>query len=140
MADIVWSDDLSVGIEVIDDQHKALLQRLNDVSKAAEIQQGESEVTKSLSFLSEYADHHFSAEEKHMEATGYPGLEEQKAKHKEFMDTLADLEKDFIEEGANRPLADAINVFLLNWLTNHIKGMDKNFGTYLADKGISITG
>jgi hemerythrin-like metal-binding protein len=139
MAIVEWNKKLSVGIKLIDEQHKSLIKRLNDVSSAIETGLGEREITKTLEFLAEYADFHFSTEEKHMMENNFPGLEAQKAKHQEFMDTLANLEQDFEEEGSTNALSDAINNFLFNWLTNHIQGLDQLFGDFLSEKGIMIT-
>ncbi|MCF7848480.1 MAG: bacteriohemerythrin [Kiritimatiellales bacterium] len=133
MEKIEWNDDLSIGDELIDEQHKALIKRLNDVARAMEEQQGEREITRTLEFLSDYTCFHFAAEEKQMELAGYPGLEIQKRNHSEFLKTLKNLENDFYEEGATRPLAESINTFLFNWLTKHIKGLDREFAVFLSD-------
>jgi hemerythrin-like metal-binding protein len=138
MEKIEWDQNLSIGIRLIDEQHKALIKRLNDVSVAIEANIGERENSKTLEFLADYADYHFSAEEKQMAEQRYPGLEAQKMKHREFLDTLSNLDQDFEEEGSTRALSDAINNFLFNWLTNHIQGLDKQFGNFLSEKGIAI--
>jgi hemerythrin len=138
MGNVEWTDDLSIGIPLIDEQHKSLIRRLNDVSKAIEAHEGEREIVKTLGFLADYAEFHFSAEEKHMKGNEYPGLEEQKTKHQEFMVTLKNMEQEFEEEGSTRILAESINTFLFNWLTSHIQGLDRKFGDFLAEKGIQI--
>ncbi len=139
MTKVEWNNKLSVGIRLIDEQHKSLIKRLNDVSSAIETGLGEREITKTLEFLTEYAEFHFSTEEKQMKKNNYPGLEQQKMKHQEFMYTLSNLEQDFEEEGSTRALSDAINNFLFNWLTNHIQGLDQQFGDFLSGKGVVIT-
>ena len=139
MAKVAWNDELSVGVALIDKQHKALIQCLNDVSSAVEARQGEREIVRTLGFLSEYTDFHFSTEEKHMKNNSYPGLEEHKGQHQEFRGTLAGLEQDFEEEGSTKALADSINTFLARWLINHIQGTDQEFAKFLADNGIVIT-
>ena len=137
MKQIEWNDSLSIGVRFIDEHHKALLQRLNDVSAAIESMQGEREITRTLSFLSDYAKFHFEAEEKKMEATGYPGLDHQLVEHKKFIDTLKNLEDDFEEEDASKALAVSLDTFLYNWLLHHIKVIDKKFGEYLTEKGLA---
>ena len=134
MTKVAWDKSLSIGIKLIDEQHKSLIIKLNDVSSAIENGLGQREITKTLEFLSEYADFHFSAEEKHMKENSYPGLEQQKVEHQEFMDTLSNLEQVFEEEGSTSALSDAINNFLFNWLTNHIQGLDQEFGVFLSKK------
>ena len=138
MACVQWTDDLSVGNRVIDEQHKSLIDRLNAVSAALAAHHGEAEIMNTLGFLADYTTFHFSAEERFMDASSYPGLEAQKVRHQDFVDTLDELERDFREEGSTKILADAINTFLVNWLTNHIQGMDKTFADYLAGEGITL--
>jgi len=134
MAKIEWDNSLSVGIDLIDEQHKMLIQRLNDLSKAVEMMQGEAEIMKTLEFMIDYTNFHFSSEEKHMTEQEYPGLDYQQKQHEEFKDTLKHIVEDFEEEGATRALTTSINTFLFNWLIKHIKGLDLKFGKFLKDK------
>jgi len=140
MEKVKWDDSLSIGIQLIDDQHKALIQRLSDVCEAASLRQGTREILKTLDFLVEYTEHHFSDEEKHMQETNYPGLEKQKREHQEFNAILKDMNRDFDEEGAIQALADSIQTLLMNWLATHIKVVDKEFGKFLMENNIEIAG
>lgn len=139
MQKVEWTDSLSVGINLIDTQHKELIERLNNITLAIEEDHGEIEISKTLDFLIDYTDYHFSAEEKYMEDNNYPGLEEHKEKHKVFTSTLSDLAQEFDEEGATKILADSIDTFMINWLVKHIQEVDVKFGKFLADKGITIS-
>lgn len=138
MQKIEWNDNLEIGSKLIDDQHRMLVQKLNDMSNAVEMNRGTKEISKTLDFLIQYTDFHFTTEEKHMEATNFPGLDTQKKEHEKFKGTLADLEEDFTDEGATKRLADSIDTFLVNWLINHIKGKDLAFGAFLQEQGIEI--
>jgi hemerythrin len=84
----------------------------------------------------DYTDFHFSAEEKVMADQGYPELEDQQQQHAEFKATLDNILLDLREDGPTDELAKSINVFLLNWLINHIKGSDQKLGAYLNEKGL----
>ncbi len=139
MAEIEWDNSLSIGVKLIDEQHKMLIQRLSDLSGAIEMSQGEVETAKTLDFLVDYTDFHFSTEEKRMMEQNYPGLEEQKQQHAEFKGHLKQLVEDFEEEGPTKALGTSINVFLLNWLVKHIKGVDLKFGEFLNEKGLKLT-
>jgi hemerythrin-like metal-binding protein len=138
MQEVQWTDDLSVGVELIDEQHKMLINRLNSLTRALESQQGPTEIAATLNFLIEYTHFHFSTEEKHMAANSYPGLEQHRRKHGEFKATLGSLEEDFREEGATPMLADSIDTLLVNWLIKHIRGVDVEFGAFLKKNGIVI--
>ena len=64
MKEIRWTSDLSVGIGLIDEQHKMLIKHLNDLSQSLESGQGPEKIATTLSFLIDYTNFHFSAEEK----------------------------------------------------------------------------
>jgi len=139
MPQINWTDSLAIGIPLIDDQHKTWITRLNAVAAAIASHQGPDQVALTLGFLIEYTQFHFATEEKHMTANAYPELEQHRARHDELRTTLDNLVQDFEEEGPTHSLADAVNTFLGNWLTNHIEAVDQRFGAFLKDKGITLS-
>jgi hemerythrin len=134
---INWDDSFSVGVNAIDQQHKKLIERFNHMALSVENHREAHEISLTLDFMIEYTDYHFSTEEKHMNKLGYPGLEAHHTEHENFKDVLNNLLGDFEEEGATRTLAESINNFMGNWLVNHIKGTDQEFGKFLCDKGLS---
>ena len=136
MTKIEWDDSLSIGVDLIDEQHKMLIQKLSDLSEAFEMGREMNKIMQTLEFMVDYTDFHFSAEEENMAKFDYPGLEEQKEKHREFVVTLNNIVEDFKEEGPTSSLATSINVFLHNWLVNHIEGVDLKLGQFLTKKGL----
>ena len=138
MEEIIWTSDLSVGIELIDEQHKMLIKHLNDLSESLKEQRGLAKITTTLNFLIEYTDFHFTAEEKHMAANDYQELENHKKKHAEFKTTLSNMEEDLQEEGATQLLADSMDALLVKWLFEHIRLVDVAFGKFLKEKGVEI--
>jgi hemerythrin len=134
-----WEEKFSVGIALIDEQHKMLIQRLNDLSKAIDMNQSVSEIVRVLGFLIEYTNFHFSTEEKYMVENNYPGLSYHRTQHEEFKTTLHHLIRDFEEEGATKALADSINTFLTNWLVTHFQEVDIEFGKFLFEKGLFLS-
>lgn len=139
MAKLEWTRALAVGIPLVDEQHRELIRHLNNLSTAIEKRQGEIEVMGTLTFLVDYTHLHFSTEEKHMGATAYPGLAEQKTQHEQFRRLLTTFHEDLEEEGVTKVLADSINTLLMNWLTKHICSLDRDFGRFLQARGIVIT-
>jgi hemerythrin len=123
---------------MIDEQHKLLIKHLNDLNRSLELQQGPAKTAATLNFLIDYTNFHFTAEEKHMAANGYPEIENHKKKHEEFKTTLSNLEEDLKEEGATQILASSIESLLVNWLLGHIQEVDVAFGKFLKNKGIEI--
>jgi hemerythrin len=135
MQKITWDNSLSVKIELIDEQHKMLIQRLNEMSEAIEQNRGIEKIMKTLGFMIDYTDFHFSTEEKHMTEQNYPAKAVHHDQHEEFKTVLNNLIEDFEEEGATKALATSIDTFLVNWLINHIKGSDVEFGKFLNEIG-----
>jgi len=138
MKEITWTNDLSVGIELIDGQHKKLIKHLNDLSQSLESGEGPAKIATTLNFLIDYTNFHFTAEEQHMAANGYPELENHKKMHEGFKTTLNNMEEDLVEEGATQLLADSIDTLLVTWLFSHISTIDVKFGKFLKEKGVEI--
>ena len=136
MSKIEWNDSLSIGVDLIDEQHKMLIQKLSDLSEAYDMGREHNKIMQTLEFMIDYTDYHFSAEEKLMADNDYPGLDHQKEQHEEFKVILDHIVEDFEEEGPTKALATSINVFLHNWLVNHIKGVDLKLSQFLSEKGI----
>ena len=138
MKKIQWDDSLSVGVDAIDDQHKTWIEHYNGVVEAIESRRGPAPVTQTLGFLIDYTDVHFSTEEGFMSRTGYPGLDAHVAKHEELRGTVADLVRDFEEEGETHSLGSAVDTFLGNWLITHIRDTDQLFGAFVRERGIVL--
>ncbi|MBO5373408.1 MAG: bacteriohemerythrin [Lachnospiraceae bacterium] len=115
------------GIEIVDTEHKRLFEIIkdaNDVIHAELLHDKYDEIMRILSDLKEYTEVHFQDEEAYMESIGYTGLNEQKAAHTTFIDKLASINLDELDDNQQEYLEDLIS-FLLNWLTTHILHMDK---------------
>jgi len=138
MAKFAWDNSLSVGVAAIDNQHQMWIRRLGDIAEAIETFQGPQRVGEALGFLIDYTDFHFATEENAMDATQYPDMANHKARHAELRTTLAQLEDEFQEDGATHILADSVNTLIFNWLTNHIREVDVQFGAFLKERGYTL--
>jgi hemerythrin len=139
MSKMKWDESLSVGVELIDEQHKMWIERLRDAQAAIKEIQGMPHISNALDFLVDYTRFHFSTEEKYMMETGYPELGSHRAEHEELKSTLDDLVEDFRQEGVTEKLSEAIGTFLGNWLRNHIRVVDQAFAAFLKEKRIQLT-
>ena len=135
MPGIVWDESFSVGIELIDEQHKMLIERTNAIAETVEMKRGLEKIMQTLSFMIEYTEFHFSEEEKVMIANDYHKLAEHQKLHEDFKKRLNLMVQDFEEEGATSGLSEEITAYLTSWLANHIKGIDTELGKILQDKG-----
>ena len=80
-----------------------------------------------------YTQEHFSDEEACMEEMGYPGLIEQKKAHAMFIEKLAEIDLETMDDNQQGYLEELID-FLLKWLSVHILQMDKKIGEYVNTK------
>jgi hemerythrin len=134
MAFFTWDESYSVGVKAMDEQHKRLFDILNEYYEAA-IQRKTKEVTgRILAGLLEYTRTHFGAEEKMMSTHGYAGLEDQKAQHAQFVNTVQDYQKR-LDEGKMLLSVEVTN-FLKDWLVKHIQSKDRLYGPPLNAKGV----
>lgn len=140
MEKIQWDDSLSVGVNLIDEQHKMLIKRIHDVHEAVSTSMAAAGIAQTLDFLVDYTHFHFATEEKHMAAHDYPGMDAHLAAHREFKTTLVNLGDDFREEGATISLAEAVDTLLFKWLLNHIRVIDQELGRFVNEKGIEMEG
>ena len=60
---IEWTEDLATGVNKIDNQHKELFKRINNLLEACNQGRGKNEVEKVIKFLDDYVIIHFSEEE-----------------------------------------------------------------------------
>ena len=130
---IEWNESLAVGVDLIDEQHRTWIDRFNSVAQAIENRHGAEQVSKTLGFLVDYTETHFATEEGRMAETHYPDKAAHRAKHDELRKTLDGLVQDFREDGPTKELAIAVDTFLGNWLIKHIRDVDMQLGTFLAE-------
>jgi hemerythrin len=131
---IPWSDDLSIGIHEIDDQHKKLVGLINDLHDAMKSGQAKQALEKTLSELADYAVYHFQVEEKYMEKFRYPEYHSHKLAHAAFVKKVAAFQADY--KSGKLGLSLELMHFLRDWLTTHIKGTDRQYAALFLKNGI----
>lgn len=130
-----WSDDLSIGVDAIDTQHKGIFTRVGSLLAAMGQGKGKDEIGKVLTYLADYVVKHFGAEEALMTKYNYSDYSKQKAEHTQFIKDFSALKKEFEAEGATSHLVIKTQRQLCDWLTKHITNEDKKFGTFLKNEG-----
>ncbi|NLP36311.1 MAG: hemerythrin family protein [Firmicutes bacterium] len=130
---IVWTPDLSVGVEHIDAQHKVWFEKASELFEAGKQRKAKEYINTMIDFLDDYTKQHFSDEEAYMEEINYPEIEAQKRAHASFIQDLAKLKKDYNEFGGNILVIINANKMVIDWLSNHIRVMDKKIGEYVKN-------
>ena len=118
-----WDSSFSVGIEEIDEQHKQLIQCINELKIAFSYNKMYM-IEEVLENLIEFTKHHFSFEENLMKEAGYPLLEEHLQSHQSFINRIMFF-KDRYDNGEN--IAKQLRNDLQLWIINHIKQDDFDY-------------
>jgi len=144
---ITWSPTYSIGLKVIDDQHKKILNLVNEMYNHIAADE-ESELAYSKKIIQQTVEHireNFATEEKILLITKFPEYAEHKSAHESFILTLIGNMKD-VENGKKLNIT-AFTHFLRDWILTHIAIMDrqhfeslrKNIGNLKKENNALIT-
>lgn len=134
MALFKWNDNYSVGIKVFDDDHKKLIEFLNKMFDLLVQNRPKEEIKPVLDGLKSYTNTHFKNEERQFDKYNFPETEVHKEKHRDFINKVNEFHKGF-NDGKLMLSMEVMN-FLKDWLKTHINGTDKNYTTFLNEKGV----
>lgn len=125
---IAWQDEFSVGVTVIDEQHKMLLQVINTFLASLEDNDDRFAIGRSLDEMIKYTEYHFYTEQLLLEK--HPDFLAHLNQHWQLVKKAKKIQDDF--EHHLELKADIFD-FLLSWLKNHILGTDKVYFSYLLN-------
>lgn len=130
---IPWSHEWYLGIDTFDADHQRLIRLILSLESALENGNSWRIHGRALRELKHYTEDHFRREEAALRLTGYPGLDEHVAQHREFEARLEDLqaEYDLARVSATRTLSE----MLQTWLVDHIQVSDRAYLPHLRANG-----
>lgn len=131
---IEWIDALGVGIGEIDDQHKVLIGKINELAAARESGRGRDALSGILKDLESYAAEHFALEERYFDRFQYGGATRHKEEHRAFERKVAEFSAAF-EGGLGEVDAELLG-FLKTWLTSHISLSDRKYKSTFIERGL----
>ncbi|MGZ3650572.1 MAG: bacteriohemerythrin [Bdellovibrionota bacterium] len=131
MADFFkWdASQLSVKVKSMDDEHIALIKKMNSLHEAYARKAGREELAKLLHDFAAYTVKHFADEEAYMTGLQFEGLATHKIIHAQLLEQVNKHVADFEKNGT---LTDAFFSFLTVWLTSHIRGIDTKYSASKA--------
>lgn len=132
MSDFVWKPAFSVHNQILDDQHKQLIQ-LMQAFYSAHLENDTAQAHRELAALLTLTVAHFKKEEEMMEAAHFPELISHKKGHADLLAMVNKLAKEYLK-GNKQTDAGKLANFLKAWLTRHILGSDKQYEPYLSDR------
>jgi len=131
-----WTPEISVNDEVIDNQHKKLLRKINELLGAVSEGKGSEVIEDAINFLGDYIEEHLKYEEKYMEEHSFPELKEHKEIHNQFVKKYKEFKEKFKENNSSESLFLEIETFLGDWWLNHISVDDKKYAVFIKETGL----
>ena len=128
---ITWTEELSIGVEAVDSDHRLLVDLINQLDEAVEDGQGQDTVGSVLNVLYDYTEYHFDREERLMEACGFADFEKHCDLHRKLKTEVVKIRDAFLAD-EKAVLGEDVLHFLKDWLTGHIIGQDKLLKDCLA--------
>ena len=124
MGKFVWTEQLNTGIDVIDHQHRRIVEYINQLEDARASGHPRAEVAFIIGELADYTLSHFAFEESMQEEAGYPFFKSHKKVHDLFAQRVAEYQARF---NNGEDVTKALSSLLVTWLFNHIKRDDVDY-------------
>lgn len=123
-----WQNSLSIGIPLIDMQHKQLLDQMDALLNAISTQQDAKQIKNLMAFLDMYVNNHFGYEEQCMHIKKCPIAQQNKLAHEYFQIRLKMIREMLEQNKTSSMSTKQILEELLAWFTNHIRTIDIKVG------------
>jgi len=118
---LVWREQLSVGNDVIDTDHRNLIDIINRVESSL-ANKDRVALEMDLADLSRYAQEHFGREEKIAQAAGYPQVPHLGESHSALIKQLDRVKEEIAAMGEtwSPSAAEEFTKLLRSWLIDHV--------------------
>ncbi len=139
---IVWRNQMSVGNDAIDQDHKLLFCLINSIELALRSEDAMELLPVFIQQLLAYTKEHFAREEEIQKKIYYPLIDEHKREHKEIVVKLVDMERlvaEYISKEQRAQLGKdeqasmrkEIIDLARHWIMDHVLQRDKSMEIYL---------
>jgi hemerythrin len=134
----VWTQEYSVNVAEIDEQHKEFIRICNSLLDLVESDSfTEEEALVRVGELGSYAFYHLSAEEEDFLITKYPDAQEHIIIHNIFREKAKDFDNQIRDKNKDKKIVlKEIAEFTGEWLMKHILIMDKKYTKCFNEYGL----
>jgi hemerythrin len=132
---MIWTEEMSVGVKELDDDHKQLIGMLNVAQETLSSARSREALEEVLDRLVEVTKAHFAHEERLFDRAGFPGAEAHRREHDLMLASALKWQAHF--KSGCPPFLSVENLSgFESWLDNHIEGADMLYGPHLNAIGI----
>lgn len=135
MSLLAWDRRYSVGVKILDDQHRILIGILNDFHEAMIFGRGESAAGPLLLRLRDHVREHFPTEERLMESAQFPHLGEHREQHRKLSEKVDEFAAR--HERGDHGMYISLLQFLREWQKCHLLQHDREYIQCMAEKGLT---
>jgi hemerythrin-like metal-binding protein len=134
MSLIAWNETMSMGIEIIDRQHRGLVELANALHEAILNKAPDGQRQAIFEELIRHTREHFAFEEALFAEHGYPELEEHQQEHVRLIEQI----EEFKRQAAAGDLVSGVESmqFIKKWVSAHILESDKQYSGYMISRGV----
>ena len=122
MSLLEWKANYSVGIASMDDEHREMIELINDVYAKLETAPDAATIEDCLEAIFTTISMHFALEERIMREQGYAEYEDHKDDHENLLDEIRDLMDEFVADSDKG--ATLLEERLSAWFGNHFASFD----------------
>jgi len=130
MAICEWSKAMSVGVPVLDSDHKAPIELINALQKDGERDEVSTRLDEVFEQLAIYVDYHFAREESVMHACNYPATVAHREEHRKIAKDIQRFHEQ--HKRGEIQIGQEFLEFLKDWLNHHILIQDMDYKKYAA--------
>ncbi len=128
---ITWEQAYAVGHPEIDDDHRRVLELINDLDAAVAADEPAEAVAAGFAALSRHVAEHFAREERVMAERGYPDLAAHRQEHRRLAADFESFRGRFLA-GARAGMHGRELMFLATWWVSHIVRSDMRSIPWIA--------
>ena len=134
---LAWNDDLALGVPVMDDDHKRILELVQALFNVLLNRASESLVNDAVLELVNHTCAHFEREERAMVENHYPEYAQHKAEHTKLTEEISKIIA-LVKQENSPTISEPLLNFMAEWVVLHTKGADRKFARYLKATGSSF--
>jgi hemerythrin len=131
---LAWSDDLTVGNRIIDDDHKAFFEIAKMLHESDGTEDRDLVVESAISILEEYVCGHFLREEKAMRSAKYPRVAAHVLQHNLFRGRIEAIGRVYRQ--GTKSVAVGLPDMAIDWLITHIKSDDAQYKGWIRERDV----
>ena len=124
------NENLNFGISILDSQHANLLRIINNLRMSCLKGKDNAHLRfiRAVYEAADYAQYHFSTEEKLLSLLEFPQYHDHKKEHNDFIWKILSWVKEFQEDQNHTP--EDFVYFLNEWIHSHIEVSDRAYADY----------